>query len=90
MIFFEKANYNPTHEREKNVSLAFESLEGRVKTLHPKIHAGILNKRSNKSHQNQMKKNDFENIDLVIVNFYPFENTLKNTTNHKELSLIHI
>ena len=62
-----------------------EILEGRVKTLHPKIHAGILNKRSNKSHQNQMKKNDFENIDLVIVNFYPFENTLKNTTNHKKI-----
>ena len=32
-----------------------------------------------------MKKNDFENIDLVIVNFYPFENTLKNTTNHKKI-----
>ena len=62
-----------------------EILEGRVKTLHPKIHAGILNKRSNKSHQNQMKKNDFENIDLVIVNFYPFEDTLKKTTNHKEI-----
>ena len=52
-----------------------EILQGRVKTLHPKIHAGILNKRSNKSHQNEMRKNDFENIDLVIVNFYQFENT---------------
>ena len=56
-----------------------EILEGRVKTLHPKIHAGILNKRSKKSHQNEMRVNEFENIDLVIVNFYPFENTLKNT-----------
>ena len=54
-----------------------EILEGRVKTLHPKIHAGILSKRISKTHQNEMKKNNFENIDLVIVNFYPFENTLK-------------
>ena len=62
-----------------------EILQGRVKTLHPKIHAGILNKRSSKSHQNEMRENDFENIDLVIVNFYPFENTLKNTNNHNKI-----
>ena len=62
-----------------------EILEGRVKTLHPKIHAGILNKRISKSHLNQMKKNNFENIDLVIVNFYPFENTLKKTNNHNTI-----
>ena len=37
-----------------------EILEGRVKTLHPKIHAGILNKRISKTHQNEMKKNNFE------------------------------
>ena len=60
-------------------------LEGRVKTLHPKIHAGILNKRNNKSHLKDLKNNNFENIDLVIVNFYPFENTLKKTSNHKKL-----
>ena len=64
---------------------SLEILEGRVKTLHPKIHAGILNKRSNKSHQNEMRKNNFENIDLVIVNFYPFENILKNTNNHHKI-----
>jgi phosphoribosylaminoimidazolecarboxamide formyltransferase/IMP cyclohydrolase len=62
-----------------------EILEGRVKTLHPKIHAGILNKRNKKSHQNEMRVNNFENIDLVIVNFYPFENTLKNTSNHDKI-----
>ena len=56
-----------------------EILEGRVKTLHPKIHAGILNKREKKSHLKDLKDNAFENIDLVIVNFYPFENTLKKT-----------
>ena len=62
-----------------------EILEGRVKTLHPKIHAGILNKRNNKSHLKDLKNNNFENIDLVIVNFYPFEKTIKNTKNHNKI-----
>ena len=62
-----------------------EILEGRVKTLHPKIHAGILNKRKSKIHLKDIKDNNFENIDLVIVNFYPFENVLKNTKNHKKI-----
>jgi len=62
-----------------------EILEGRVKTLHPKIHAGILNKRNNKSHLKDLKNNNFENIDLVIVNFYPFEDTLKKTNNHNKI-----
>ncbi len=62
-----------------------EILEGRVKTLHPKIHAGILNKRKNKIHLKDLKKNDFENIDLVIVNFYPFAETLKSTKNHNKI-----
>ena len=62
-----------------------EILGGRVKTLHPKIHAGILNKRNNKSHHQDLIDNNFDNIDLVIVNFYPFEQTLKNTSNHKKI-----
>ena len=62
-----------------------EILEGRVKTLHPKIHAGILNKRDNKKHQKDLKRNNFENIDLVIVNFYPFEDTLNKTSNHNKI-----
>ena len=62
-----------------------EILEGRVKTLHPKIHAGILNKRESKLHLKDLRLNNFENIDLVIVNFYPFESTLNNTTNHSKI-----
>jgi phosphoribosylaminoimidazolecarboxamide formyltransferase/IMP cyclohydrolase len=62
-----------------------EILEGRVKTLHPKIHAGILNKRKSKIHLRDIKDNNFENIDLVIVNFYPFEETLKNSKNHEKI-----
>jgi len=62
-----------------------EILEGRVKTLHPKIHAGILNKRKSKIHLKDLQKSNFENIDLVVVNFYPFEETLKNTKNHEKI-----
>jgi phosphoribosylaminoimidazolecarboxamide formyltransferase/IMP cyclohydrolase len=62
-----------------------EILGGRVKTLHPKIHAGILSKRNNKSHSKDLKDNNFEEIDLVIVNFYPFEKTLEQTNNHLKI-----
>ena len=62
-----------------------EILNGRVKTLHPKIHAGILSKRKNKSHKKDLLKNNFKDIDLVIVNFYPFEETLNQTKNHKKI-----
>ena len=62
-----------------------EILGGRVKTLHPKIHAGILNKRNDKSHQKDLKINNFENIDLVIVNFYPFSEILKKTNDHNKI-----
>ena len=62
-----------------------EILGGRVKTLHPKIHAGILNKRNNKTHFKELKKNNYENIDLVIVNFYPFEDILRQTKSHNKI-----
>ena len=62
-----------------------EILDGRVKTLHPKIYAGILNKRNNRSHLKDIKKNDFENIDLVIVNFYPFEKTIEQGNKHNKI-----
>ncbi|MDA9063075.1 bifunctional phosphoribosylaminoimidazolecarboxamide formyltransferase/IMP cyclohydrolase [Candidatus Pelagibacter sp.] len=62
-----------------------EILGGRVKTLHPKIHAGILSKRNNRSHIKDLKNNNFAEIDLVIVNFYPFEKTLEQTNNHLKI-----
>ena len=62
-----------------------EILNGRVKTLHPKIYAGILNKRNIKSHVKDLKNNKFENIDLIIVNFYPFEQILKQTRNNNRI-----
>ena len=54
-----------------------EMLSGRVKTLHPKIHAGILNIRKNATHRKDLKKQNIPEIDLVIVDLYPFEKQLK-------------
>ncbi len=62
-----------------------EMLDGRVKTLHPKIHSGILFKRDKRTHKNQMRKRKFAPIDLVIVNFYPFEKTIKNSSNKNKI-----
>ncbi|MFZ0888299.1 MAG: bifunctional phosphoribosylaminoimidazolecarboxamide formyltransferase/IMP cyclohydrolase, partial [Candidatus Binataceae bacterium] len=53
-----------------------EILEGRVKTLHPRIHGGILARRSASVHRAQVKEHGLELIDLVVVNFYPFERTV--------------
>jgi len=53
-----------------------EMLDGRVKTLHPKIHGGLLAIRENKDHMGQVKKHGIELIDMVVVNLYPFENTV--------------
>ena len=62
-----------------------EILDGRVKSLHPKIYAGILSKRDSKKHYKELKNYNYEEIDLIIVNFYPFEKTLERTKNHKKI-----
>ena len=62
-----------------------EMLDGRVKTLHPKIHAGILHDRKNKKHQNEMSKQNFPAIDLIIVNFYPFQKIVLSSKNPKNI-----
>ena len=66
-----------TCEKISNYTNTPEILDGRVKTLHPKIYAGILSKRKKKSHIKDLKKNSFKEIDLVIVNFYPFEKNIE-------------
>lgn len=53
-----------------------EMLDGRVKTLHPNVHGGILNIRDNAEHQKTMKEHGLKNIDIVAVNLYPFEETV--------------
>ena len=62
-----------------------EMLDGRVKTLHPKIHAGILHDRQNKKHKSEMSKQNFPAIDLIVVNFYPFQKIVSNTKNSKKI-----
>jgi len=54
-----------------------EILGGRVKTLHPKIHGGILAKRTDEEHKKDIEANDLELIDLVVVNLYPFKKTVE-------------
>ncbi len=53
-----------------------EMLDGRVKTLHPKIHGGLLARRDNKEHMEQLKQHGISPIDMVVVNLYPFEETV--------------
>ena len=60
-------------------------LDGRVKTLHPKIHSGILYKRDKVSHKKTLEKLNFESIDLVITNFYPFEKIINQTKSYKQI-----
>ena len=55
-----------------------EMLDGRVKTLHPKIHGGLLAIRSNKEHMEALNREGIKPIDLIIVNFYPFEEVIKS------------
>src|SRR5580765_7810082 len=54
-----------------------EVLEGRVKTLHPRVHGGLLYKRGNETHEAEAREAGFEPIDLVVVNLYPFEETIR-------------
>ena len=62
-----------------------EMLDGRVKTLHPKIHAGILHDRRNVSHLKQMKGKKFPSIDLIVVNFYPFQKIITKTKSDNKI-----
>src|ERR1700730_15007284 len=50
-------------------------LDGRVKTLHPKVHGGILHRRDNAAHRAAVEEHGIRSIDMVVVNLYPFEKT---------------
>lgn len=62
-----------------------EIMDGRVKTLHPKVHGGLLAVLSDENHQKQARENNIEAIDLLIVNLYPFVETLARTDNEEEI-----
>jgi phosphoribosylaminoimidazolecarboxamide formyltransferase/IMP cyclohydrolase len=57
---------------------AVECLDGRVKTLHPKVHGGLLGVRGNPQHEREMQDNGIQNIDMTILNLYPFEQTVNS------------
>jgi phosphoribosylaminoimidazolecarboxamide formyltransferase/IMP cyclohydrolase len=58
-----------------------EILDGRLKTLHPKIHGGLLGDRTNPNHVKEMETHSIPPIQLVVVNLYPFVETVKTTRN---------
>ena len=62
-----------------------EILDGRVKTLHPVIHAGILARRDVPEHVETLRDHDIATIDVVAVNLYPFVETLKSGASHEEI-----
>lgn len=62
-----------------------EIMDGRVKTLHPKVHGGLLGVLDDKTHQKQAAENQIESIDLLIINLYPFVETLARTDNEEEI-----
>ena len=69
-----------------------EMMDGRVKTLHPKIHAGLLGLRDNPDHEAAMREHGIEPIDMVVVNLYPFEETIRrpNVTQAEAIEQIDI
>src|ERR1051325_4687364 len=54
-----------------------EMMDGRIKTLHPKIHGALLGRRDKPEHLAAMKEHEIEPIDMVVINLYPFEQTIK-------------
>jgi phosphoribosylaminoimidazolecarboxamide formyltransferase/IMP cyclohydrolase len=60
-----------------------EMMDGRVKTLHPNVHGGLLSKRNDKNHVQSQEEHGIEDIDLIIVNLYPFEQTIKSEKNEE-------
>ena len=88
------------HLKEHNIPVTMveevtgfaEMLDGRVKTLHPKIHAGILADRDNPEHMRQLAEHGIKPIDMVVVNLYPFEKTVSdpNCTFEQAIEMIDI
>lgn len=69
--------HNISHTDISQITGFPEMLNGRVKTLHPNIHAAILAQRSNKQHMDSIKKHHIKPIDMIVCNLYPFEETIK-------------
>ena len=78
------SSFNIPVIKVSEVTKSEEILDGRVKTLHPAIHAGILADQSNSSHQNQLKELSIKPFDLVVVNLYPFLDTVTSGASFNE------
>jgi phosphoribosylaminoimidazolecarboxamide formyltransferase/IMP cyclohydrolase len=61
-----------------------EIMDGRVKTLHPKVHGGILNIRDNAEHQKAMESLNIKHIDMIVVNLYPFKEVISKGCTFEE------
>lgn len=72
-------------ERVEDLTSYPSILGGRVKTLHPKVFGGILARRDNEGDQTQLKEFDIPEIDLVIVDLYPFEDTVASGADHQDI-----
>lgn len=81
--FIEKLNI-PV-ERVEDLTSYPSILGGRVKTLHPKVFGGILNRRENKTDQEQIAEYEIPELDLVIVDLYPFESTVTSGASHEDI-----
>ena len=81
--YISELGYNVTEV--ENVTNYPSIFGGRVKTLHPKIFGGILYRRDNKNDIEEKEKFDIPSIDLVIVDLYPFEETVKNSKSESEI-----
>ena len=82
--YLEKENIQNIYKIEDLVQQK-ELLGGRVKTLHPHIHAGILCDRENEEHMKDIKENNIKLIDLIVVNLYPFKKVLEENRSEDEL-----
>ena len=67
-----------------------EMMDGRVKTLHPKVHGGLLQRRDSAVHQEQASKHGIPTIDLVVVNLYPFAQTIARSDCTEEQAIENI
>ena len=83
--YIRKIGYNSISV--SNLTKFKEILDGRVKTIHPKIHASLLYKRSDKNHIKSFNKLNFPSINFVIVNLYPFEKTIKSYENNHDKAI---
>ena len=81
--FIEEQGYEC--QKVEDVTTYPSILGGRVKTLHPKVFGGILGRRDNEGDQEQMKQYDIPEIDLVVVDLYPFEQTVQSGASEQDI-----